>query len=466
MSKTTNNIVQLSQYNQKFTSDDIYNKCHDRWINIKRACNPSKTIVAEAILYIAAIEFLFFKNPNEVIFDSDLLLKKFVKGSDQRARYRKQLGDLYNIKWHPRYEYQGKIYKDVFSCTRTENSVEILNDPKGFYSRKNAEVPGQKCGGTPANLRGLYIDIEEYREEIEDIPQGYISSISQERDAHARQDLSNVQSSDLLAACSAASQSPCTNVEVSKKEPKLVDPANPVKPRIVVTAAMQNGTAQLPLLLQVSGLASSEVNTTTPEPRTPLVPLPTAEQESEQFKAHRNRSHHQQPDDKPQHLGSTILSLLPNLGLAANSAPNTHQKGIDFQLAVEHSSGCGTIEPSIPIEVPANLKHQTQSANLEETEDSKMAVLPYRDEETDWAKDFKTQMTSDCQFEHEIDFWEYKAALKAMELEYAEDTKLLTLTGSYFDIKDLKKKHLKVFAANFYQVLPEHEFKLIEENKQ
>jgi hypothetical protein len=233
---------------------------------------------------------------------------------------------------------------------------------------------------------------------------------------------------------------------------------------------MQHGTTPLPLPLQASGLASSEVSTISSEPVPVLVPLLTLEQERERERAHQTRRQKTTHDiAKP--LGATVLSLLPRSVLEANFVTKTHQKGVEFQLAVENSLSNDTLEPLIESGIAEKLEPKTinenssaifHHANSRETEDTKMAALPYREEESDWAKDFKTQMTSDCQFEHPIDFWEYKAALKAMELAQDEGSKVMTLTGSYFDLKDLKKKHLKAFAAKFYEVLPDHEFKFEE----
>lgn len=425
--KVANNVVRLEQYRQKFNEDDIYNKCRDRWINIKRACDPTKTIVAEAVLYIAAIEFLFLKNSSEVIFDSDLLLKKFVKGPDQRARYRKQLGDLYNIKWHPKYEYQGKIYKDVFSCTRTENSIEILNDPKGFYSRKNAEVPGQKCGSTPANLRGLYIDIDEGREELEE-PSTRVHSSSLGEYARAE--------------------------DTSKDLPCLPYGAASLSPVIPPVEASK----------QARGLAMEEVSTIATEPTPPPITPPpalTAEQEREQLKAHKTRRQ-ESKSDEPRQLGATILSLLPRFGLEDERTTRTYQKGVDFQLEVENSKVFSTPEHVITAEIEASNEYQTQAANSTTEEDKMAPVKPYRDEEPEWAKDFKIQMTSDCQFEYPIDFWEYKAALRYMDLEWDQARKVMVLSGSSFDINDLRKKHLKAFGTRFYEILPDHIFKFEE----
>lgn len=151
------------------TEKDIYNKCHDKWINIKRADDDSKVIVTEAILYIASLEFLFLQNPEEIIFDKDLLLKKAVKGKKQRGRYLKQISDIYEIEYHTKYIYKGKIMRCVFSAKRTENSLKILENPQLFYESegvKNDSLQGQKSPPkgsnlTPSIYRGTIDQVEE-----------------------------------------------------------------------------------------------------------------------------------------------------------------------------------------------------------------------------------------------------------------------------------------------------------------
>ena len=85
-----NNVIYPNFKARKpLTEKDIYNKCHDKWMNIKRADDSSKVIVAEAILYIASLEFLFLQNPDEIIFDCDLLRNKSIHKQKQRGRFLK-----------------------------------------------------------------------------------------------------------------------------------------------------------------------------------------------------------------------------------------------------------------------------------------------------------------------------------------------------------------------------------------
>ena len=129
-----NNVIYADFKAKKpLTEKDIYNKCHDKWINIKRAADSSKVIAAEAVFYIASFEFLFIENPDEIIFDKDLLLNKAIKGKKQRGRYLKQIADLYEIEYHTKYIYKGKVMRCVFSAKRTVNSLEILKNPILFY---------------------------------------------------------------------------------------------------------------------------------------------------------------------------------------------------------------------------------------------------------------------------------------------------------------------------------------------
>jgi|GEM_PF-1974599 len=170
------------QKKKNITEKSIYNSWYDKWINIKRACDPSKTIVHEAITYIAAIEFLFLKNPDEIIFNTKLLKKKSHHKERQRGRFLKQIADLYDIEHHTSYDYKGKKRHFVWSAKRTKNSLEILQNPELFYSKmavKNDLDTSQKCLVYQSKMSGTYID-NRNTVEVEDIAYGYISSTEEE----------------------------------------------------------------------------------------------------------------------------------------------------------------------------------------------------------------------------------------------------------------------------------------------
>jgi hypothetical protein len=180
VSKAVNVSYVDFQKKKNVTEQAIYNSWYDKWLDIKRACDPSKTIVHEAIAFVAAIEFLFIKNPHEIIFNKELLKKKCKQGARQRSRFLVQLADLYEITPHTVYDYKGKKYHFVYSAKRTKNSLEILQNPKEFYKKsaiKLVKTPdktdlgiGQKCLGYKTNLSSTYID---NRNPIEEINSSY-----------------------------------------------------------------------------------------------------------------------------------------------------------------------------------------------------------------------------------------------------------------------------------------------------
>jgi len=168
MAKGLSNVYYIDfQKKKSVTEQDIYNSWYDKWLDIKRACDSSKTIVHEAITFIAAIEFLFSKNPDEIIFNKELLTKKCKQGVRQRSRFLAQLANIYEIKSHTLYNYKGKKYYFVYSAKRTKNSLEILQNPQEFYRKsaiKLVETPdkndlhtSQKCLVSPTNLSAMYI---------------------------------------------------------------------------------------------------------------------------------------------------------------------------------------------------------------------------------------------------------------------------------------------------------------------
>jgi hypothetical protein len=167
VSKAANVSYVDFQKKKSVTERDIYNSWYDKWLDIKRACDPSKTIVHEAITFIAAIEFLFSKNPDEIIFNSKFLQSKCKQGARQRSRFLAQLADLYEIKSYTSYNYKEKKYHFVYSAKRTKDSLEILKNPKEFYRKsaiklvetpdKNDLYTSQKCLVSPTNLSALHI---------------------------------------------------------------------------------------------------------------------------------------------------------------------------------------------------------------------------------------------------------------------------------------------------------------------
>lgn len=189
MSKSTNIAYVDFQKKKNVTEQFIYNSWYDKWLDIKRACDPSKTIVHESLAFIAAIEFLFIKNPDEIIFNKELLKKKCKQGARQRSRFLAQLADLYEITPRTAYDYKGKKYHYVYSAKRTNNSLEILQNPKEFYKKsviklvtipdKNVLDTSQKCLHTPTNLSASYID---NRNPIEEVSSSYARELTSKKE--------------------------------------------------------------------------------------------------------------------------------------------------------------------------------------------------------------------------------------------------------------------------------------------
>jgi len=184
--KAASNVSYVDFQKKNLSEKDIYNTCYDKWLDIKRACDPSKTIACEAITFIAAIEFLFSKNPDEVIFNSKFLQSKCKQGARQRSRFLAQLADLYEITSHTSYNYKEKEYHFVYSAKRTKDSLEILKNPKEFYrksaiklvktSDKNDLHTSQKCLVSPTNLSAIHIanpassqGLQEHRNSVETV---------------------------------------------------------------------------------------------------------------------------------------------------------------------------------------------------------------------------------------------------------------------------------------------------------
>lgn len=208
MSKAANVSYVDFQKKKSVTEQDIYNSWYDKWLDIKRACDPSKTIVHEAITFIATLEFLFTKNPDEIIFNKELLTKKCKQGARQRSRFLAQLGDLYEITPRTSYDYKGKKYHYVYSAKRTKNSLEILQNPKEFYKKsaiklvvehdKNGLEISQKCLHTQTNLSASYID---NRNPIEEINHSYANGFISKKEKIYKKEKSHEDKYATFAPC-------------------------------------------------------------------------------------------------------------------------------------------------------------------------------------------------------------------------------------------------------------------------
>ncbi len=222
MSKAANVSYVDFQKKKSVTEQDIYNSWYDKWLDIKRACDPSKTIVHEAITFIAALEFLFLKNPDEIIFNKELLKKKCKQGPRQRSRFLAQLADIYEITPHTSYKYKGKEYHFVYSAKRSKDSLEILKNPKEFYRKsvlKLVETPdkndldtSQKCLVSKTNLTTTYTanpsssqGLPEHRNPVdEEINHSYANGFISEKEKSYKKEKPHEDKPATFAPCSRA----------------------------------------------------------------------------------------------------------------------------------------------------------------------------------------------------------------------------------------------------------------------
>lgn len=201
------------QKKKNVTEHDIYNSWYDKWLDIKRACDPSKTIAHEAITFIATLEFLFTKNPDEIIFNKELLTKKCKQGPRQRSRFLAQLADIYKITPHTSYNYKGKKYHFIYSAKRTENSLAILKNPQEFYKNRQSKMTcieaksdlytSQKCLVSKSNLTTTYTanpnsiqGMQEHRNIIETNIETDLSDLCSSKDSSLCTESKNLKNQD------------------------------------------------------------------------------------------------------------------------------------------------------------------------------------------------------------------------------------------------------------------------------
>ena len=213
MSKAANVSYVDFQKKKNVTEQDIYNSWYDKWLDIKRACDPSKTIAHEAITFIATLEFLFTKNPDEIIFNKELLTKKCKQGPRQRSRFLAQLADIYKITPHTSYNYKGKKYHFIYSAKRTENSLAILKNPQEFYKNRQSKMTcieaksdlytSQKCLVSKSNLTTTYTanpssiqGMQEHRNIIETNIETDLSDLCSSKDSSLCTESKNLKNQD------------------------------------------------------------------------------------------------------------------------------------------------------------------------------------------------------------------------------------------------------------------------------
>ncbi len=213
MSKAANVSYVDFQKKKNVTEQDIYNSWYDKWLDIKRACDPSKTIAHEAITFIATLEFLFTKNPDEIIFNKELLTKKCKQGPRQRSRFLAQLADIYKITTHTSYNYKGKKYHFIYSAKRTENSLAILKNPQEFYKNRQSKMTcieaksdlytSQKCLVSKSNLTSPYTanlssiqGMQEHRNIIETNIETDLSDLCSSKDSSLCTESKNLKNQD------------------------------------------------------------------------------------------------------------------------------------------------------------------------------------------------------------------------------------------------------------------------------
>jgi len=345
----------------------VFRKIEYQWDEIRRACNHNKFLGCKAVNILSnAIHRL--EKEEVITYTHSYITKHFTRTKyEQNNNILDELNEVLDIKFNRSGTANGKKYRDRFEVRKNKNTDRILENPTLFYSTQKPVEPlinsdsqrGKKLSVVSEKIQtALHI----YREEeIEEIAYSYLSSISDVKGIKECVYVNNETSPDAALPLTGSSTGEFLSQPRKSQATEPTDPVKAAKPRLVITAAMQQGTVPMPLLPQARGLASDEVGTaestsSTPPPTLPPVPplVPpvtpppamTTEEEQEQFRQHRTRQQ-EAVSDKPKPLGATILSLLPKLGLEDELTTKIYQKGVDFQLEVENSKACGTTEQGI-----------------------------------------------------------------------------------------------------------------------
>jgi len=137
---------------------------------IPRANNSDKSLSKEARTLATNYFKMIKKSSNAVIFLNSYYISGITEvGIRQNNRLHKELSDIFHIKYHQIIIIDGKRHRDGFTIEFTENTEEILTNPKQFYSQKsdkkideNVINSRQKCPELQTKMSApLYIQEKE-----------------------------------------------------------------------------------------------------------------------------------------------------------------------------------------------------------------------------------------------------------------------------------------------------------------
>ena len=162
MNTTIPEITSLSDIPSK-----RYNKIPHEWRYIPRAHEPEKPLSEKTKNILAELKYKGRTVRDYIIVNNKFLSKITKCGPKQNRNLIRQLDNIFHIEFKQKFRHEGKTYLNVYVITPKENAIEILRNPKLYYSKKAENIEENQSSKTPAvrqEISAPYIHIEkEYK---------------------------------------------------------------------------------------------------------------------------------------------------------------------------------------------------------------------------------------------------------------------------------------------------------------
>lgn len=155
-------IISLSEIAPK-----RYNKIPHAWRYIPRAHEPEKPLSEKTKNILAQLIYKGHTSKDHIIVNNKFLSGITKCGPKQNKNLIRQLDNIFHIEFKQKFRHEGKTHWNVYVITPKENAIEILRNPKLYYSKKTDNRGQERSSETTVvrkEISAPYIYIEkEYK---------------------------------------------------------------------------------------------------------------------------------------------------------------------------------------------------------------------------------------------------------------------------------------------------------------
>lgn len=131
--------MEIAQNTTRAHSFNKYRKTQIQWEHIPRANQPNKNL-AEKTIKIISVTVPKINAQGYAIYTHAYLTKITRCKQDQNTNLLKQISHVFNIKAHKSIVIDGKKYRNVYVIKKHENTFQILDNPKVFFSEESNHI--------------------------------------------------------------------------------------------------------------------------------------------------------------------------------------------------------------------------------------------------------------------------------------------------------------------------------------